>query len=125
MEFFICRALEVGRLTEEQLIKLETHERNIHRCLTPPEIQESLNLPTLKEAYQIPEHEVSQSQYNMQIRSKLRANYLVPNFGDFSISDVEKIHAYDKNVKALTDTLALEFTFQGGKSKRRISEDLE
>ncbi len=55
MEFYLCRALEIARLTAEQLSVL--HEAETKKglgCLAPSGIQSTFGLTTLKEHYKVP-----------------------------------------------------------------------
>lgn len=124
MEYVICRAMEIGRLESEEMIKLQAKERNIERCLLPCEIQEIFGLPTLKERYQIPEHEVAQGQHVQKIRGMMRKEGLIPKKEDFAIRDVEAIHKQDGRVRQMIDDLRIDFTFQGEKRKRRLVDDM-
>lgn len=145
MEYYLCRAMEVCRLSEDQLNRLHTHEaserlvKNFNpalgtyeqienrgqRCLMPYEIQARFNLPTLKEVYLIPEDDAAQSTHNQRLRGDMRKFDLVP-IVDLSTLNVEKVHDFDFKVKKLNDELKLDFVYRGGKSKKqRISSDLD
>lgn len=126
MEYLISRSMEISRLTYEEMLKVQTRERNIKRCLYPSEIQEIFGLPSLKERYQIPDHEGSQGQHAQYVRGMMRQNGLIPKHGDLSVNEVDEIHRFDSTVKTLADDLRVDFTYRGGKSnKKRISDEIE
>lgn len=122
MEYFICRALEIARLNEEQLIAMQVKEDNLGRALLPGEIQEIFSLPPLKEHYQIPEVEAAQSQYNQKVAGDLRRNGLYLT----NTRDIEELHAWDNKVRQASDELKVDFTFRfGGGRKRKLSDQLD
>lgn len=126
MELYLTRAYDVCRITEEDLIRLQTKERNLGRALLPHEIQGLFALPLIKEAYQIPEHEASQSSHNQRLRGEFRNNGLIPKYDDFNLNELEKIHEWDHRVRVATDDLKVNLTYQGSRgSKRKISEEME
>lgn len=126
VELYLTRAYDVCRINEEDLIKLQTKESNIGRALLPHEIQGLFALPLIKEAYQIPEHESSQSSHNQRLRGEFRTNGLIPKFEDFNLNELEKIHEWDHRVRVASNDLKVNLTFQGGRgSKRKISEEME
>ena len=143
MEYYLCRAMEVCRLSEDQLYWLHNHEiksRLIQeidpitleptkfkgrdkRCLFPWEIQECFDLPTLKEVYGIPDNDVAQSGHNQRLRGMFRKKGLIPIGGDLVITDVETIHAFDEKVR-LDPELDLQFRYTGeGKKGRKKAVD--
>lgn len=119
MEYYLCRALEVARLDDSQLALLHKHEKSVEskrgydyqtqtyesvnprapRALTPFEIQQMFNLPTLKEHYCIPSDENTLSVHMDLVRKQLRAKNLVPLSGELSSFEVEKVHNFDANIR--------------------------
>lgn len=102
MEYYLCRALESCRLTEEQLYKLHAHEKKerVKRCLNPFEIQEIFGLNSLKEHYRIPVNDSAQSGHNQKLRGIFRNKNLIPVNGDFSVMQIDEIHAFDEKVRS-------------------------
>lgn len=126
MEYFLCRALEVCRVGHEELIKLHVHEKNIGRCLLPAEIQDILALAPLKEHYQIPDHDPSQSAHNQRLRGEFRINGLIPKHGDFVLTEIGDIHNFDERVRIINDDLKINLTFRSTKgARKKISEEFE
>lgn len=143
MEYYLCRAMEVCRLTEEQLQKLQQHElkerffeewdqktqtfgkattRSI-RCLYPFEIQECFKLPTLKEQYGIPEVEAAASAHNQRLRLEFKKHELAPKF-DLSVLNVSAIHSFDYLIREADGKGLLNLHYQGGSTKRRLTEEM-
>lgn len=126
MEYYLCRAMEVCRLNEEQLIQLYTKEKNTRRGLNPCEIQELFKLPTLKEHYGIPpENDNAQANYNQKLRIKFRECELRPGGEDLSYGDLEKLKEFDSKVRRAFDELKLDFQFSLGKAGKRAIDEFE
>lgn len=137
MEFYIGRAMEVCRLSEDQVFLLHEHEKKsllnldlnpdggvdpekvrtkMIRCLLPFEIQSCFNLHTLKEHYGIPIHEASQAAFAQKLRHTFRVKGLIPEGGDFSVNDLDRIHAFDLAVRS-DPMIDLAFQFDGKNMK--------
>lgn len=144
VEYYLCRAMEVARLTDEQLARLQAHEKKprvgrewdtktqdfktfedrIVRCLNPWEIQSCLGLPTLKEHWAIPDNDMALAMHNQRLRNQLRnaemgggeKKNLVPlrDFSILGIENVEAVHRFDLEIKR--SVISFRFQFGSGKS---------
>ena len=125
MEYYLCRAMSVCQLDNEQLMALYAHENNIGRALYPFEIQEIFKQPTLKEYYGIPvENDIAQDNHNQKLRTQFRKLGLKPKNGDLSTNNLEEIKTFDEKVRDAFDTLALNLEFSFGKAKKRNVDQL-
>lgn len=140
MEEYLCRAMEVARLTDIELERLQEHEKRervlsvymgepmkIRKILRPFEIQMALKLCTLKEQYGIPESDdSSQAEHNKRLRKELKDLNLTPKHGDFSVMDVIQIHPWDWKVREAVKAGKISFYYQsGGMGKKRLAVQYE
>lgn len=145
MEYFLCRALEVCRLSQSEIEKLHEHEKSdrilkkydaskgtfgemqmkIPRCLMPHEIQSMFNKPLLKESYLIPEDQTLQSVHFNRLRNEFRAIDLIPKGGDFSAQNIEAIHFFDESVIHASNALKVDLVFRGKEKKGRLSSSFD
>lgn len=121
MEYYICRAMEAIRLTEDQLAQLQWNESK--KCFMPHEIQKIFNLPPLKEAFLIPEIEAAQSAHNQRIRSDFRRLGLSPEH-DISPMDIDRVHSFDETIREADRQGKINFTYQGAVRKRRTTDEI-
>lgn len=144
MEYYLCRAMEVARLSMDQLFQLQAHEKKDRRivefdplsgetlkvnekstrCLMPYEIQEMFKLPTLKETWNIPSVETLQEQHNINLRKQFRERGMIPRGGDFNLTNTADIHDFDERVKHEINNSNLDFICHVGSSKRRLSDSI-
>lgn len=144
MEYYLCRAMEVCRLSEEQLSSLHLHESSERvvkdfnpklgtfasveykssRCLMPYEIQSKFKLPLLKEVYLIPENDNAQSSHNQRLRNEFRSLELIPKGGDLSTLDVERVHSFDKSIREFNNQMKIDLVYRGGRERKRMSDEL-
>lgn len=144
MEYHLCRAMEICRLTEDQLFNLHEHEAKERifeewdqrtqtfgksrdkatRGLMPFEIQELFKLSPLKEHYSIPENDIAQSVHNQRLRLELKGLGLAPKF-DLVISDVPTIHAFDTSIREADKQGKLNLHYQGPKARNRMIEQVD
>ena len=145
MEEYLCRAMEVARLTDSELERLQNHEKKdrvlkefdpitntfkkqelrIRKILRPFEIQECLKLCTLKEQYGIPvDDDFHQNMHNQRLRKEMKDLKLTPLY-DFHVHEVDKIHPWDWEVKEAVKAGKISFYYQsGGMGKKRVEEEL-
>lgn len=121
MEYAICRAKEVKRLSYENHIGLKVYERNANRCLMPWEIQERFNLPPLKLTYMIPEIEATQASHNARIKSRLYELGIFPKYLYLSALDPETAQRFDEVI----DKADIDFVYSGGSKKGKFRDQLE
>lgn len=145
MEYYLVRAMEVCRLSQSQSARLHAHEASDRisrdfdpilgtyketavrgmRCLMPYEIQEKFGLPTLKEAYGIPEDDQDQAKHNQRLRKDFAKNDIFPKGGDLSTMRVREVHDFDLLVRSLNDQMKIDLCYRGGRqNKSRISENI-
>lgn len=118
MEYYLCRAIEVVRLSNEQLMQLQMKERNLKRVLYPFEIQECFKLPTLKETWEIPNDDQAMTSHNNKLRKELKGLGFAPIY-DFVSSDVDLIHEYDMKIKNST----IDFLYS--RTSKRVRDSVE
>lgn len=143
MEYYLCRAMEVSRLTEEQLRSLQSYEKKERyftewdertqtfgkatdrkvRCLYPHEIQDCFKLCTLKEHYGMPEVEAAQSVHNQRLRVEFKKNHFSPKF-DLMIMDISNVHEFDDVIREADRKGLLNLHYQGGVTKRRVTDGM-
>lgn len=122
MEYFLCRAMEVARMSLQQLDQLHHHERKV--CLMPHEIQHLFGLPPLRDVYLIPEDEAAQARHNQRLRARFRELKLHPPGGDLSICDGEAVHRFDKRFRFELEQGNLDLVYSAGGRRSRLKEDL-
>ena len=123
MEYYLCRAIEVNRLREDEISRLFYHEKI--KCLMPYEIQEIFGKITLKEEYGIPEKDVAQSAHNQRLRAELKKLDIAPIHGDISPLDVEAIHAFDIKLKRAVENGQANLHYSGGVGNKRTRDEFE
>lgn len=145
MEYYLCRAMEVARLTEDEFIRLQNHEKkgryfkdwdNLNqtfgnpvdrtkRTLMPFEIQDCLKLKSSREIWGVPDHEQAQSAHSQRLRSRLDALKIAPKH-DFHNSQVDLIHEFDSKVRDSVAGGEIDFAFQytGSNSRGRVKDSL-
>jgi len=102
MENYLHRAMEVYRLSDDQLRDLQELEIRDGYIKTIS-IQQRYRLPSLKDHYGIPDRETDIKQHAARLASDLHQEKVAP-FHDYSTIDVETAHAYDQKIRGcLTD----------------------
>jgi len=144
MEYYLCRAFEIGRLTLDQVSKLQEFEKKDRiledydyrtesfgrirnkpcRCLLPFEIQQMFNLPPLKDFYGIPDEASEQAKHMQRIRDDFKKNNLGPKY-DLSTLDIFTAHVFDQTVLNALQDCRLNFHYVGSKKGRRATEEVE
>lgn len=124
MEYFLARAFNVCRLSEEQLISLHLKESNIKRALMPFEIQDIFHIPTAKEAYMLPDDDSSLSSTMQGIRNQFRKAGLVPLRGDFTCTDLEGLHKFDERLREQERDCKISLVYSGSSKKTRITDSM-
>lgn len=126
MEYYLCRAMEVCKLTEGQLAALHEYEELKGRCLFPYEIQGKFNVPTSAQFYELSSDPGEQSSHNQNLRNQFRQHGLFVNGEDLSATVVKPVHDFDRVVRNLHQKLAIDFTYRGAKSSRkRVLDNFE
>lgn len=123
MEDYLWRAMEVARLTPDELEKVQTTELRIARILMPFEIESGLKLPSLKDQYGIPEDENAQIRHKTRIRGELQILKLSPRY-DLPVNNLNEVHEFDMRIKNAANLGSISFYCQSSK-KARISDNLD
>jgi len=123
MEYFLCRAMEIGRLSSDQIDWLQLNEK---KGWMPYEIQARFGVPLLKEHYQIPPDDLNaQAVHNQRLRGDFRRAGLFPDGGDISVSDLKRLHEFDRKVlDALTSNI-INLFYMGPNAKKKKYTDEE
>ncbi len=123
MEYFLCRAMEIGRLSSDQIDLLHIIEKE--SLLMPHEIQNRFGVPPLKENYQIPPEDLTgQAQHNQRLRGDFRRAGIYPESGDLP-RDLKIVHAFDAKVNEALIENKINLFYMGGKSaKKRFSDEV-
>ncbi len=126
MEYYLCRAMEVCRLSGEQLARLHVAENNIKRGLYPFEIQALFKLCTLKEHYGIPpDNEIAQANHDQKLRVQFRRLKLIPLGEDLVLTKIDALKKFDLSVIRQSEDLALDLTFHARNQNRRSIETFQ
>ncbi len=111
--------MELGRLTPEEKIRLQTLERNKGRCLMPHEIQGFFKSDALKIVYGIPELEAAQANHIQRVRQQFFSTRLYPPYRDTSCLDVDEVHKFD----LAFESAVIDFSYHDGSTRRRRMSD--
>lgn len=123
MEYYLCRAMEVGRLSPVQLDRLHNQEQK--KCLFPFEIQSLFNLSTLKQIWGIPNNDISQDLHNQRLRLDFKKINLVPAMGDLSVLDTSAVHDFDIRVRHEMEQGNLNLSCNIGGGKKRLKDSVD
>lgn len=116
MEYFLCRAMEIGRLTTDQIWLLQEREKKC--CWMPYQIQDFFKLPVLKEHYQIPTDDLTaEANHNQRLRSEFRKSGIYPKYGDIHEGDPEEAHLFDDQVLEALKLNKINLFYMGSISK--------
>jgi hypothetical protein len=125
MDFLSVRAIEVARLTEDQLNQLHEHEKKRGFASANSDIQKNFQLSTLKAHYGIPDHPESMSLHAARIKQVIRDAKLWRIEGDSSVfsGDLDAIHSFDWGV--WNRRFNLDFSYQGPVKRGRLRKLIE
>lgn len=118
--------MEIGRLSPEQIITIQTKERNSGRALMPYEIDALYGFPPLKEHYGIPPDDLTaQAGHNQRLRGDFRRANIYPEH-DLPQKNVEKVHSFDQEVVLALEQNRINLHFMGGSPRRkRMADQIE
>ena len=111
MNYAESRAMEIKRLSYEQMISLKIYEKNAGRAFFPHEIQTRFSLPPLKATYLIPEIDAAQAAHCQKIRNDFYKEKIYPKYEHLSSLNLDEAHAFDS---LIADTM-LDFVYSGSK----------
>lgn len=125
MDFLSVRAIEIARLTEEQLKQLHDREKTRGFTSANSDIQMFFHLPTLKAHYGIPDHPESMSFHAARIRQVIHAAKLWRVEGESSVfsGDLDAVHSFDWGV--WNRRFNLDFSYQGPLKRGRLRKLIE
>lgn len=142
MEYYLCRAMEIARLTESQLQDLQEHEKKERilkdfdqltgeyrknqirerRCSMPYEIQAMFSLVPLKEIWCIPFDDLSaQAAHSSRLRGELKK--IIAPLSDLPVVNVKDIHDFDIKIRNMFNSGEVDFVYSGGKKERKRLTD--
>ena len=124
MDYFISRAMEVGRLTEGQLEVLHFKEERENQCLVPHEIQRLFKSQKLKEWYSLPNDDTEQAKNNQSLRLQMEEQGLTPGKGDLNVTDVLGAHEWDGKILQAVKDGKIDFYYHGN-VKKRLRDSVE
>ena len=144
MEYYLCRGMELARLSQDQLYKLHEHEKSERtiieydpmmgigktmpkdsRALMPYEIQQIFNLPPLKETWQIPDRDPQQAEHSARLRKDFRSHGLLPEYGDLKTGRVDVVHEWDDKFLSVFERGAIDLIYHGQRKRGKLSDDID
>ena len=118
VENYIIRALNVTRLSSDNLWKLQQREIAIGRAFGAQEIQEVFHIDTAKSAWGIPDKNEDCAKHNARLRKEMAEKGLVPKH-DFTHGDLDEIHKFDDQIRSAYEKMDIDLSYQGGKKSFR------
>jgi hypothetical protein len=145
MNYATSRALEISRLSAEQIERLHSHEVKTElpigwdpesrtytrpvtrhrRCLMAYEIQAMFNLSPLRQHYEIEDSESGRARAAVRADNAISAAGLFPEFEHLSAADVDRIHEFDSRVCTAFQTGKLLFSLGSPTPAGRVSSLLK
>lgn len=127
MEFFVSRALDVGRLSYEELMGLHVAENNEKRCLLPFEVTKRFRLANIKAHYGVPDGNGmgiagAQAKWAEHVRREIAGGALNKVPVPHSVHDLETAHPFDLAVFEAVEKLAVNLTYEAARGRNKKPE---
>lgn len=124
MEFYVSRAMEIGRMTVHEVGAIHHHEKKIGRALCAHELQEVLKKVPLKDHYEVPDDDASEARHTLRIKADLKRLLVAPEV-DLSPFEVEIVHRFDGAVFDLVVKVGLNLSYQSGRNVSSLRSQLK
>ncbi len=134
MDFYVSRAMQVAGMNAQQLTDLHAREREKGYCFANFNIQSLFGLPTIKDAFLIPEEGCEQ--HAQRVRTELLTQKIAESMPFEKVNEhkqkiiermapweylhtaaVEFVHAYDARVHDAASSGTMNFVYAGGAKK--------